>query len=678
MNKNTDIKSLKGIGDKTEALYHKVGIYTYGDLMYYYPRDYIRYDAPVQAAEDMEGKFVFINVRVESRPLLRRAGKMAVVSCRVTSGTYMINVVWFHMPYITKMLIKGGSYVFAGTLKKTGSLYSMDQPIVFTPSQYEEIKDTLQPIYSLTKGLTNNSLRKSIKQVLDLWDDNDDTVGGMPENEALKTIHFPVDMESLKKAREALVFEEFFLFILRLKLLKEENGKARNDFDIKKRKETEQIIEKLPYDLTGAQLRTFKEVEDDLTRSTSMSRLIQGDVGSGKTIIAFLACITVALNGYQSVIMAPTEILARQHLNSFESLAQRYGLSIPVCLLTGSMTQAQKRKTYERIESGEVKLVIGTHALFQEKVIYRNLALVVTDEQHRFGVRQRESLAGKGGKCMPHVLVMSATPIPRTLAIMLYGDLDISVIDELPARRLPIKNCVVGTGYRKKAYEFIEEEVRKGHQAYVICPMVEESEGMDLKDVVNYTDEIRNGMSDDIRVEYLHGKMKAAKKDEIMGAYLERKIDVLVSTTVIEVGVNVPNATVMMIENAERFGLAQLHQLRGRIGRGEAQSYCIFIDCSESEKSRERLDILNKSNDGFYIANEDLKLRGPGDLFGIRQSGDMEFRLADIYSDSQVLIRAAREADELIKADPGLELPQNRKIKKRLAYLADASGIYSL
>ncbi len=279
---------------------------------------------------------------------------------------------------------------------------------------------------------------------------------------------------------------------------------------------------------------------------------------------------------------------------------------------------------------------------------------------------------------MPHVLVMSATPIPRTLAIMLYGDLDISVIDELPARRLPIKNCVVGTGYRKKAYEFIEEEVRKGHQAYVICPMVEESEGMDLKDVVNYTDEIRSGMSDDIRVEYLHGKMKAAKKDEIMRAYLERKIDVLVSTTVIEVGVNVPNATVMMIENAERFGLAQLHQLRGRIGRGEAQSYCIFIDCSESEKSRERLDILNKSNDGFYIANEDLKLRGPGDLFGIRQSGDMEFRLADIYSDSQVLIRAAREADELIKADPGLELPQNRKIKKRLAYLADASGIYSL
>ena len=677
MKKNTDIKSLKGIGDKTEALYHKVGIYTYGDLVYYYPRDYIQYDSPLPAGKDMAGKFVFINVRVESRPLLRKAGKMAVVTCRVLSGTCLINSVWFHMPYITKTLVKGSMYVFAGVLKESGSSYSMDQPLVFTPAQYDEIRDTLQPIYPLTKGLSNNSIRKSIKQVLDLIDD-DSTAAGAPEKEVLYTIHFPKDRESLKKAREALVFEEFFLFILRLKLLKAENIKAVNDFEIHKIEETNKLINNLPYELTSAQLRTFKEVEEDLTRKTSMSRLIQGDVGSGKTIIAFMACITIALNGYQAVIMAPTEILAKQHLDSFEDLAAAHGLDIPACLLTGSMTQAQKRKAYERIENGEVKLIIGTHAVFQEKVIYNDLALVVTDEQHRFGVRQRETLTGKGRKCIPHVLVMSATPIPRTLAIMLYGDLDISVIDELPARRLPIRNCVVGTGYRKKAYKFIEGEVRKGHQAYVICPMVEESEGSDLKDVVNYSDEIRSGMSEDIRVEYLHGKMKAAKKDEIMRDYLNRKIDVLVSTTVIEVGVNVPNATVMMIENSERFGLAQLHQLRGRIGRGDAQSYCIFIDCSESPKSRERLEILNRSNDGFYIANEDLKLRGPGDLFGIRQSGEMQFKLADIYSDSQVLIRAARKADEIIKNDPGLKLPENRQIKKRLADIADASSLYSL
>ncbi len=677
MNKNIDIKNLKGIGDKTEALYHKVGIYTYGDLMYYYPRDYMQYGSPLQLREDMEGKFVFLSVRIETRPLLRRAGRMAVVSCRALSGPHTVNTVWFHMPYLTKTLQKGSIYIFAGTLKRSGSSYSMEQPLVFTPSQYEGLKDTLQPIYPLTKGLSNNSLRKSIKQVLDLIDDND-TVSGMLKKDVLRTIHFPKDMDSLKKAREALVFEEFLLFILRLKLLKEENGKAKNDFEIKKREEVGELISSLPYELTSAQLRTFKEVEDDLTRNSSMSRLVQGDVGSGKTIIAFLACITAALNGYQSVIMAPTEILAGQHMDSFVKLAESNGLMIPACLLTGSMTQAQKRKAYERIESGEVKLIIGTHAVFQEKVIYNDLALVVTDEQHRFGVRQRETLTAKGNKCMPHVLVMSATPIPRTLAIMLYGDLDISVIDELPARRLPIKNCVVGTGFRNKAYEFIENEVRKGHQAYVICPMVEESEGTDLKDVVNYTDEIRAGMSEGIRIEYLHGKMKAAKKDEIMKNFLNKKIDVLVSTTVIEVGVNVPNATVMMIENSERFGLAQLHQLRGRIGRGDAQSYCIFIDCNESEKSRERLDILNKSNDGFFIAGEDLKLRGPGDLFGIRQSGEMQFKLADIYSDSEVLIRASRKADEMLKADPRLESAGNRQIRERLCELAATSSLYSL
>ncbi|MCR4806462.1 MAG: ATP-dependent DNA helicase RecG [Lachnospiraceae bacterium] len=677
MNKNQDIKFLKGIGDKTAATYHKVGIYTYGDLMYYYPRDYMEFKDARDAGEDLLNTFCFISATPMKHPLLRKAGRMAVVSATLISGDSRINAVWFHMPYVAKSLRAGERYIFAGTLKKSGSFYSMEQPSIFTPARFEELKNTLQPIYPLTKGLSNNSLRKSIKQVLDI-NDSDEMIGEMKESEALRDIHFPVDMQALKRAREALVYDEFLMFILRLKMLKEENGRAKNDFAISKRDEVHALIDKLPFELTNAQMKVFKEVEEDLTLDNSMSRLIQGDVGCGKTIVAALACLTVALNGYQCVMMAPTEILASQHLTSFEELISMMGMDIPVCLLTGSMTAAQKRKTYEKIASGDVSIIIGTHALFQEKVIYDKLALVVTDEQHRFGVRQREAMAGKGRAGLPHVLVMSATPIPRTLAIMLYGDLDISVIDEVPARRLPIKNCVVGTGFRKKAYEFIEKEVALGHQAYVICPMVEESEGSDLKDVVSYKEELEANLPAAIKVEYLHGKMKASKKEEIMKDYLDRKIDVLVSTTVIEVGVNVPNATVMMIENSERFGLAQLHQLRGRIGRGDAQSYCIFIDCSESEKSKERLNILNKSNDGFYIAGEDLKLRGPGDFFGVRQSGEMQFKLADIYSDSTVLMKAAGRAEEILKKDPGLNLPENAQIKKRLAYLADASDLTTL
>ncbi|MBR5360261.1 MAG: ATP-dependent DNA helicase RecG, partial [Lachnospiraceae bacterium] len=369
---------------------------------------------------------------------------------------------------------------------------------------------------------------------------------------------------------------------------------------------------------------------------------------------------------------------AAQHWESFMGLFGRCGIEKEVLLLTGSMTKAAKRKVYERIEEGQAGVVIGTHALFQEKVKYNNLALVVTDEQHRFGVRQRGMLVEKGNNGVPHVLVMSATPIPRTLAIMLYGDLDISVIDELPARRLPVKNCVVGTEYRKRSYNFIEKEIRAGHQAYVICPLVEKSDGLECEDVVSYTDRLREELSPDISIACLHGQMKSATKDGIMKDFLEGKTQVLVSTTVVEVGVNVPNATVMMIENSERFGLAQLHQLRGRIGRGDAQSYCIFIDCKESEKSRTRLDILNHSNDGFKIASEDLKLRGPGDMFGIRQSGDMQFKLGDVFSDAAILERASKEASRILKDDPGLAKKENAYIRERIDRLNEASDIHAL
>ena len=433
---------------------------------------------------------------------------------------------------------------------------------------------------------------------------------------------------------------------------------------MKKTWTTEQIIEELPYRLTGAQMNTWHEIERDLAGKALMSRLVQGDVGSGKTIIAFLAMILAGENGFQSALMVPTEVLARQHYESFQKLTEEHGLSIKAVLLTGSNTAKEKRERYEQIRQGEASVIIGTHALIQEAVEYKCLGLVITDEQHRFGVKQREALAAKGNP--PNVLVMSATPIPRTLAIILYGDLDISVIDELPARRLPVKNCVVDSSYRPKAYSFIERQVKEGRQAYVICPMVEESEGLDAENVTDYTKKLRSALPGEIRVEYLHGKMKAKEKNRIMEEFARGEIQVLVSTTVVEVGVNVPNATVMMVENAERFGLAQLHQLRGRVGRGEHQSYCIFIQGNKEETTSKRLEILNKSNDGFYIAGEDLKLRGPGDLFGIRQSGSMEFRIGDIYNDAGILKEASEAAGEILALDPDLSLTQHRNLKKYL------------
>ncbi len=386
-----------------------------------------------------------------------------------------------------------------------------------------------------------------------------------------------------------------------------------------------------------------------MTGDYLMSRLIQGDVGSGKTILAFLALFLAAGNGWQGCLMVPTEVLAVQHMEAIQKQICEQKLPFYAELLTGSMTAKQKREACGRIVSGESQIIIGTHAVFQEKIQYKNLALVITDEQHRFGVRQRESLSEKGD--MPHVMVMSATPIPRTLAVILYGDLDISVVNELPANRLPVKNCVVDTSYRPKAYRFIEKQVKMGHQAYIICPMVEESEQIEAEDVISYTEKLRSTLPQDITVSYLHGKMKPAKKNEIMEAFVKNEIQVLVSTTVIEVGVNVPNASVMMIENAERFGLAQLHQLRGRVGRGDAQSYCILCYGKDGEKTKKRLEILNKSNDGFYIANEDLRLRGPGDLFGIRQSGELAFRIGDVFQDAAILQEANDAANDTLQ-DP--------------------------
>ena len=665
------LRTLKGLGEKTEKLFWKVGIYDTDDLLHYYPRNYDEYETPVDIAELKEGTVQAVSAAVCSGVYVNSVKGRQIISVNIADQSGKFPVVWFNLPYLKKTLRKGSWFVFRGRIVRKQGKLEMEHPEIFTPSAYEEILHHLQPVYGLTAGLSNKTVVKMITQLLESVPMQSEY---LPEefreryeladiNYALRTIHFPPNKEELLVSRKRLVFDEFFLFILSVRKMKEKTEETPNCFPVRETWLTEEIIERLPYSLTGAQLNAWHEIERDLAGRRMMSRLVQGDVGSGKTILAFLAMCLVADNGYQAALMAPTEVLARQHYEGFQKLMEEQNLSFPTVLLTGSDTAREKRLAYAKIASGEALVIIGTHALIQEKVEYANLALVITDEQHRFGVKQREALTTRGNP--PNVLVMSATPIPRTLAIILYGDLDISVIDELPARRLPIKNCVVNTSYRPKAYSFIERQVREGRQAYVICPMVEESEGMEAENVLDYTEKLRENLSSDIRIEYLHGKMKAKEKNVVMEAFAQGAIQVLVSTTVVEVGVNVPNATVMMVENAERFGLAQLHQLRGRVGRGEYQSYCIFMQGNQEQVSK-RLEILNKSNDGFYIAGEDLKLRGPGDLFGIRQSVDMEFKIGDIYNDSAILTKASEAADEILALDPELDLEQHRFLKERM------------
>lgn len=668
------LRTLKGVGEKTEKLFQKIGISDTESLLRYYPRNYDEYETPADIADLKEGTVKAVSAAVCSGVYVNPVRGKQVISVTVCDSSGRLPVTWFNASYLKNTLKKGSVFVFRGRVVRRQGKLQMEHPEIFTPAAYEEILHSLQPVYGLTAGLSNKTVVKLLHQLLKQQSLKSEY---LPEeikekyqlsdiNYALRTIHFPKNMDELLVSRKRLVFDEFLFFILSVQLLKEKTEEAENLFPMKKTWTTEQVIENLPYRLTSAQLNTWHEIERDLSGQSLMSRLVQGDVGSGKTILAFLAMILTFENGYQSALMVPTEVLARQHFEAFQTLVREQGLDIPVVLLTGSNTAKEKRLIYENIREGKTSVIIGTHALIQEAVQYRDLALVITDEQHRFGVKQREALATRGNP--PNILVMSATPIPRTLAIILYGDLDISVIDELPARRLPIKNCVVDTSYCPKAYRFIERQIREGRQAYVICPMVEESEGMEAENVLDYTKKLKDALPKDISVEFLHGKMKPKEKNRIMEEFAAGSIQVLVSTTVVEVGVNVPNATVMMIENAERFGLAQLHQLRGRVGRGEYQSYCIFIQGSQESTTSKRLEILGKSNDGFYIAAEDLKLRGPGDLFGIRQSGLMEFRIGDIYNDANILKNASEAAAQILALDPDLSLEQNLPLKEQLDF----------
>lgn len=667
------LRELKGVGEKTEKLFQKIGITTTDDLLHYYPRNYDAYEEPEEIGSLKENTVAAIRATITTGVYVNKIRNLQVISITVADTTDRLAVAWFNAPYLKNTLKKGSCFILRGKVSRKKGRLEMEHPEIFTPAAYEEVLHSMQPIYGLTAGLTNKLIIKLMHQILEeqnlqtefLPDEIKEYYHLADDNYALSAIHFPANMQELLVARKRLVFDEFLLFILAVQILKGKTEEAPNAFPMKPVWTTEQIMENLPYKLTRAQLNAWHEIERDLCSHTLMSRLVQGDVGSGKTILSFLAMVLTVENGYQAALMVPTEVLANQHFEAFTKLMEEQGItSCHPVLLTGSTTLKEKRRIYGEIASGEANVIIGTHALIQEKVVYENLGLVITDEQHRFGVKQREALTTRGNA--PHVLVMSATPIPRTLAIIVYGDLDISIIDELPAMRLPIKNCVVGTSYRPKAYSFIEKQIRQGRQAYIICPMVEESEGADGENVTDYTQRIREIFPSDITIGMLHGKMKPKEKNQIMEQFASGEIQVLVSTTVVEVGVNVPNATVMMVENAERFGLAQLHQLRGRVGRGEYQSYCIFMQGNEQEETSKRLEILNKSNDGFFIAGEDLKLRGPGDLFGIRQSGQLEFRIGDIYQDADVLKAASDAAGGILELDRELTLPQNEMLRERL------------
>ncbi len=677
------VESLKGVGEKTAALFEKLGVSTVDDLLHYYPRAYESYDEPLPASDLVENSVCAVTGQLIKNASVRRYKNIQIVTTTLRDLSGTVQLTWYRMPYLAKALPAGRVLTARGRVVKKGKGFVMEQPSIYEPEEYENMAGTLSPIYGQTKGLGNKAIIHAEKEALAsrglekeyLPEDIRRRCELAEYNFAIGHIHFPDTAKDLYAARKRLVFDEFFFFLLSVRRLKESNKDKPSPYVMHPSSEADRLVRELPYTLTDAQKKVWSEVRRDLQSGYAMNRLIQGDVGSGKTMIAILALLDTVMAGFQGAIMVPTEVLARQHYDTITGLFAEHGIDKKVVLVTGSLTAKERRAVTADIKEHRADIIVGTHALIQESVEYDSLALVITDEQHRFGVAQREALGEKGNR--PHVLVMSATPIPRTLAIILYGDLDISVIDEMPKNRLPVKNCVVDPSYRPRAWKFIAGQVSAGHQAYVICPMVEENELIDAENVLDYTKELRKQLPEGINVEYLHGKMKAKEKDAVMSRFVEGKTDVLVSTTVVEVGVDVSNATVMMIENAERFGLAQLHQLRGRVGRGAAQSYCIMVNTSDDKTAAERLDILNHSNDGFEIASADLKMRGPGDLFGFRQSGDMEFKLADIFTDAALLKTVSEEADRILKDDPDLSKEEHRLLADRLKK-AEMSGNVSL
>ena len=634
------ITALKGIGAAKAKLFEKVGVVTVEDLLFYFPRGYEDRTKIVPIYEAYDSQTVCIKATVFSAVRQRQINKtLSLYSVELADESGQMQATWFNNKYIKNSIHKGETYIFYGRVRRVGPRKTMENPIFERLDKPQVVTGKIVPLYPLTEGLTQKIVQTAMTQALDASAELSDPLPCsllahctlVPLRQAVEHIHFPLDFDAFEQARRRLVFEELLTLSLSLAKIKQ-NKTAQRRETVLDTSCIGKFIDSLPYQLTRAQQTVLDEICTDLSSHTPMNRLVQGDVGSGKTVVAAAAMYAAAKNGCQAALMAPTEILARQHYDNF--MKMMHG-RLRVCLLIGSMRQKEKEAVYEEIESGRADIIIGTHAMIQERVVYKNLALVVTDEQHRFGVVHRDAIAQKGDN--PHVMVMSATPIPRTLALILYGDLDISIIDELPPGRKPVATYAVGESMRKRIYAFLKKHIDNGRQAYIVCPLIEETENADLKNVAAYTKMLAEKVFPTYRIALLHSRLPAVEKEALMTQFKEGNIDILVSTTVIEVGVDVANANIMVIENAERFGLSQLHQLRGRVGRGSEQSYCILFNQSDGELAKKRMQILCESNDGFVISEEDLKLRGPGDFFGTKQHGIPTLKIANLFSDMDIL-----------------------------------------
>ena len=669
-----DLQYLKGVGPARVEILNKLGLFKLKDIINYFPREHEDRGNYKNISELQDGETAAVRVVIASNVSETRVRRnMAIYKAIGKDETGSIILTWFNQPYIKKQLRVGSEYSLYGKVKNTLGRIEMQSP-VFDAGEKAKNTGKIIPLYPLTAGITQNvfrsivetavkSVQGSLKDSIPEWIRVQNALEGMEK--AIHDIHFPESLEDFQKARYRLAFEELLVMQLGLLRFKEKGQEERKGISFDKDEKMDELLTTFPYTLTGAQQRVWNEIDKDMRSEKSMNRLVQGDVGSGKTVVATMAMFKAVRNGYQAVLMAPTAILARQHYEGIQKMVEQFGIKVE--LLTGDVTKKNKERILEELKNGEIDMIVGTHALIEENVLFKNVGIVITDEQHRFGVRQRGILSAKGEKV--DTLVMTATPIPRTLAIILYGDLDISIIDELPPGRQKIDTFAVRRNMEERVNNFIKKELTSGRQAYIVCPLVEESENMDgVKSVIEQLDYYKEVLKE-FRVEMLHGKMRPKEKDEIMAKFKAKEIDVLISTTVIEVGVDVPNATIMIIENAERFGLAQLHQLRGRVGRGKFKSYCILKYNSKSDVVRQRMEIMQKSNDGFVISEKDLELRGPGDFFGTKQHGIPEFKVANLFVDVPILKKAQTVANTIIEEDPDLKLPENQLLLAKIEEL---------
>jgi len=670
MKPETSIQFLKGIGEARAKAFSRLGISTVRDLLFHFPRSLEDRSEIKPISELMDGETVCVCAQLASDVRTFRArGRKSVTQARVSDGSSIMRVTWFNAPYIAKTLQSGGEFTFYGKVSYKGNYFEMTNPVTEISNSENKKTGRIMPIYPATAGLSQDQIRNAVTTALlhlqiPIPDSLPESIrckhGFTSIMEALVNIHTPKSFEAFENARCRFAFEELLALQTGIRLMGDER-KNYSATPIKNVKCIQDFAKALPFELTNAQKRVINQICADIQKTTPMNRLVQGDVGSGKTMVAAAAMYAAANSGYQAVLMAPTEILAIQHYKNLSKLFSSFG--IETTLLCGGMTAAEKRESKQKIKDGTAKIIVGTHALISEDTLFKNAALVITDEQHRFGVRQRLALTEKGINA--HTLVMTATPIPRTLSLILYGDLDVSVIDELPPGRKPIETYAVGERKRKSAYEFLRQNIKEGRQAYIVCPLIEESEALTAKAAVEYAENLKTKVFPDLSVEVMHGRLKAPERKDIMSRFSSGEVDILVSTTVIEVGVDVPNATIMLIENAERFGLSQLHQLRGRIGRGSHDSYCIMF--SQGGKiADERMKIMCETNDGFKISEKDLELRGPGEFFGLRQHGLPELKVANLSTDMYIVSLAKAAAEKLLEADPNLQAPENQLLRQRI------------